>query len=220
MAGKKQDLSGKQFGKLTVVSIAERKRDRGGASRIWWKCKCECGNECVIRASALTKKTGFQQSCGCLRHKGNPKHGLYHTRLHKIWSNMKTRCLNPNSPRYKDYGGRGITICEEWQEDFISFYSWAIEHGYREDLTIDRINNDGNYEPSNCRWADSFMQRRNRKDTHLISYNGETLTAKEWSKKIGGNDHLVGYRLRAGWDEIRAITTPPTKRRKCNGKAI
>lgn len=211
------DLSGKKIGKLTVISPV-RIRDKKGRSRVWWNCHCDCGKDCLIRASALTRTKERQKSCGCmLASFGGTKHGLYHTRLHKTWSNMKTRCFNPNCKRYMDYGGRGITVCDEWKNDFLVFYKWAINNGYSDELTLDRINNDGNYEPSNCRWAEPFTQRINRRDVHLITYNGETLTAKEWSKRIGGNEHLVSYRLRAGWDEIKAITTPPTKRRKFYG---
>jgi len=211
------DLTGKKIGKLTVISPI-RIRDSKGASRVWWNCRCECGNECVVRASVLLKKKDYQKSCGCmLASYGGMKHGLYHSRLHKVWANMKSRCFNPNLPRYKDYGGRGITMCKEWADDFMAFYEWAIANGYADDLTIDRIDNDGNYCPENCRWATMKEQRHNRKDVHLITYNNETLSAKEWSLRLGGGATLVGYRLRNGWDVVKAITTPPRKKVSDNG---
>ena len=109
-------------------------------------------------------KSGKIKSCGCLNKQGNPKHGLRYTRLYRIWINMKTRCYNKNTNRYKDYGARGITICNEWRNDFMSFYNWSMNNGYDENLTIDRINNDKNYEPSNCRWITVKEQNRNKRN--------------------------------------------------------
>lgn len=152
---------GTVFGRLTVI---ERQiiNHRG-----YYSCKCECGNTVTIRGDALTM--GRTHSCGCIIKEnaktGNNrrKHGLWGSRLHRIWGAMKTRCHNPKSPRYNDYGGRGITVCDEWLNDFKAFYDWAMSHGYADNLTIDRKNVNGNYEPSNCRWATVQEQNQNKR---------------------------------------------------------
>lgn len=157
--GKFIDLTGQRFGRLTVIQRAENK---GVITR--WLCECDCGNEKVIRAQDL--KEGKTQSCGCLRSElvseRNYVHGHSEERIHNIWRGMKKRCLNPKSKSYKDYGARGIRICDEWLNDFQAFYDWAIANGYSDSLSIDRIDNDGNYRPSNCRWADRKTQNINQ----------------------------------------------------------
>lgn len=133
--------------------------------------------------------------------KGNYKHGGTHTRLYDIWKKMRSRCFNPNNPKYYRYGGRGISICEEWS-DFAMFRDWAIHNGYDEKLTIDRINNDGNYEPINCRWATAKEQANNRgirSDTTVITWNGETHSLMEWSKILGIKYKTLIERKRRGW---------------------
>lgn len=127
------------------------------------------------------------------------RHGKRNTRLYRIWSNMKTRCFNSNDKHYKNWGGRGITVCNEWKNNFKTFYDWAMSHGYEDNLTIDRINNDGNYEPSNCRWVKAEEQGKNQRKTHLLTYNGETHSCREWEHilKTGKNTILVRYNK--GW---------------------
>lgn len=161
------DLKGKKFGRLTALEkVGEYK---GNAL---WKCICECGNTKVIRSDQLRKN--IVRSCGCLKKEqdkinlNQTKHNKEGTRLYFIWINMKTRCYNKNNKTYKYYGKRGITICEEWKNDFQAFYDWAMENGYNEkakrgECTIDRINNDGNYEPSNCRWVSMKIQQKNKR---------------------------------------------------------
>lgn len=154
--GKTKDLTGKKFGKLSVVEMCGKSK----AGQSLWLCVCDCGNKTTVQYGNLT--SGYTKSCGCLR--GRPKQtGMSHTRIYHIWYGMKQRCYNPKSPKYKNWGGRGITLCDEWKDDFFAFRDWAIANGYREDLTIDRINVNGNYEPSNCRWATLQEQGSNKR---------------------------------------------------------
>lgn len=138
----------------------------------------------------------------------NYKHGLRKTRLFSIWTNMLTRCNNTKSYCFHRYGGRGITVCEEWINDFKSFYDWSISNGYTDDLSIDRIDNDGNYEPSNCRWVNNKKQASNRSSNHLITINGETKTITQWSEIYKINRCTINSRIVSGWNEIMAVTTP------------
>jgi len=178
----KHDLVGQKFSRLTVIKRLEN--DSRNAVR--WECQCECGNKTITRTHNLM--SGKAESCGCknadelevIRY----KHGMNRAKIYKQWSSMKDRCLNPNSQMYKHYGGRGIKLCEEWI-DFIPYYNWAIQAGYREGLSIDRIDNDGNYEPSNCRWVTQKEQSLNNRRNVRITYKGETLTRTEWCEKYG-----------------------------------
>lgn len=152
------ELAGQKFFRLTVVSIAP---SRDGAR--WWNCEYECGASKDIRGADLRR--GYVTSCGCwLREMpaARKTHGLSHTRLYRIWQGMRDRTGNPDASRYAYYGGRGIAVCSEWQ-DFSTFSDWALSHGYAGNLSIDRIDNDGNYEPANCRWATQSQQVRNRR---------------------------------------------------------
>ena len=136
------------------------------------------------------------------------------TRLQNIWGNMKTRCYNKNDKRYHRYGGRGIEIYEEWKNNFSAFRDWAMSNGYADDLTIDRINNDGNYEPSNCRWVTDKEQANNRSNNHYVTYKGETLSLTKWSEKLNIGYDVTKRRLARGWSVERAFETPKEVHRK------
>ena len=132
-----------------------------------------------------------------------------YTRLGRIYHNMKTRCTNPNYDKYKWYGGKGITICEEWMNSYDRFEEWALSHGYKDDLTLDRIDPDGNYTPDNCRWIDRKEQANNRTSNHFITYNGKTQTIQQWSEELGILRSRIDRRLEAGWPIERIFTEPP-----------
>ena len=206
------DLTGQRFGRLTVLSRAEDYISPKGKKSSRWLCQCDCGNIKVILGSAL--KNRRTRSCGCIAKEkiGNYKrtHGKYQTRIYKTWRGMKDRCLNTKHNRYPRYGGRGISICEEWLH-FESFYEWAMAHGYRDGLSIDRINVNGNYEPSNCRWITIKKQANNKGNSRYLTFNGETHTMAEWSEITGINYDTIRNRLNSGWTTEQVLTTKQKK---------
>ena len=139
--------------------------------------------------------------------RGNYRHGMRYTRIYNIWRSMRQRCSNPKCKNYKNYGGRGITVCQEW-EDFQTFYDWAMSNGYAEDLTIDRVDVNGDYEPSNCRWVSYKIQANNKSDSKFIEVNGISHTIAEWSDITGIQKATIWARLQKGWSIERAITEP------------
>lgn len=183
------DLTGRVYGSLTVIKQAEGQISPSGRHHKMWLCKCECGNFKVINGENL--KRGLAQSCGCYQKKQASAacitHGDTDSRLYAVWCAIKRRCDNPNVPEYPRYGGRGITMCKEWHDNYASFKEWAYLNGYDENAprgkcTIDRIDNDGNYEPDNCRWVDHRTQMNNVSYNHFETYNGETHTVAEWAE--------------------------------------
>ena len=139
--------------------------------------------------------------------------GYTQTRLYRSWTAMRSRCNDPNSPDYRNYGGRGITVCDEWNEYFITFAEWAIDNGYRDGLTIERIDNDKGYYPGNCRWVDRLAQNNNRRDNRKLTLNGVTHNLSQWARITGLKENCIRERLRRGWSEEDALTKPVKKGR-------
>ena len=151
-------------------------------------------------------------------HKGcnNPnfKHGLTNTHLFRTWSNAKSRCEDVNSIPFKDYGGRGIVVCEEWRKDFLAFYEWAIANGYKKGLTLDRIDNNKGYSPENCRWTTMKEQSNNRRNNVYLVFNGEEKTVSQWAESIGISRETLYKRLNHGWSVEKTLGTPARKYKK------
>lgn len=192
-----QKYAGKKWNYLTAIKF-----DHKDSTGVYFLCKCDCGKEKVIRIDHVT--SGSTISCGCKRKIGVKKHGLSRTRIYKEHQQLIQRCTNPNSPRYNEYGGRGITVCEEWLEPapkgFENFYNWAINNGYRDDLSIDRINNDAGYSPDNCRWITLYDQSWNKQQTKHIDYVDGKHTVREIKESSGSDidydtlrDRLINY---------------------------
>jgi hypothetical protein len=210
------DLTGQKFGRLMVIQRVENIKGRTA-----FLCKCDCGN--LIKVIGHNLKTGTTKSCGCLAIEQSKinvkkmikynaenipqfKHGLCKHRLFRIWANMHDRCMRKKCPAYKDYGGRGITICQEWINDFMNFYNWSMANGYKDCLSLDRINFNGNYEPSNCRWANSKTQNRNSRQCVYYEYKGEKYTRGELAELSGLSYDVIRYRLNHNWDVEKAVT--------------
>lgn len=201
------DLTGQRFGRLTVVNQVGKNQHR----EVVWNCQCDCGNECLVGGYNL--RSGCTKSCGCLSvdkaRTMNKSHGKYGSRLYNIWRNMKARCYRVSSEDFVNYGARGITICDEWRNDFQAFYDWAMANGYRDDLTIDRVDANGNYNPDNCRWSTPKEQSNNTRLNHRIEFNGETHTISEWADICGVKYNTLYARLiRKHWGIEEALTTP------------
>lgn len=187
--GAKRPLEGMRFGKLTVLAEHPERDNRGA---IMWVCKCDCGNTKIINGNSL--RSGRSTTCGC----STRKHGMRNTRLWNIFDGMLKRCYKPSHQWYKRYGGRGIVICDEWLKDRGSFFSWALANGYRDDLTIDRIDTNGNYCPENCRWVDMKTQINNRSTTPTVEIDGECKTISEWASVTGIAYQTIYRRYKRG----------------------
>ena len=210
---KRRELSGMQFGRITVLNVAYIKKGHK-----YYNCVCECGNAKVISGSHLA--SGASKSCGCMVGIRNIErfttHGQSKSRLYRIWRGIKNRCLNPNDTNYPYYGGRGITISDEWLNNFEAFQAWSQNNGYDESLTIDRIDVNGNYEPNNCRWVNRKVQARNKRDNHLVTINGITKYITDWVEESPVSLTTIYQRIRDGWtvEDAILITDRRKERRK------
>jgi hypothetical protein len=191
-----EDLTGKKFGRWTVLEKTKKEND----SRAYYKCKCDCGT--IRNVMVYNLKSGTSLSCGCLKKENNRKnnttHGESKTKLYKVWAEMKKRCLKKSCSDYENYGGRGITICDEWI-DYVNFRNWSLLNGYKDNLSIDRINNDKGYNPNNCRWATRKEQMNNTRRNHRFEINNEKLTVTEIAKKCNKNTSVISTRIKQGY---------------------
>lgn len=208
-----RNLKGLKFGRLYVVDEYKRDKNKG----IMWLCKCDCGKETIVRSYCLLSEN--TKSCGCLRNEESKKRSTIHnksnSRIYYIWCGMKSRCYNKRNKAFKNYGGRGINICDYWKSSFLNFANWSENNGYNEKLTIERIDVNGNYEPNNCKWCTYKEQNNNRRNNHLIEFNGKIMTLNQWSEKTGiGRATILARIDRDNWDIKRALTTPVRKIRK------
>jgi len=211
-SGPRIDLTGRRFGRLEVKELDHRS-DKG---HYYWKCLCDCGEEIVVYSSNLL--SGDNVSCGCYHSKElstrNYKHGFSKTRLEHIRKDMYRRCYAPKTVGYPRYGGRGIIMCDEWKNNPASFFEWAVNNGYEEHLTIDRINNNGNYEPSNCKWSTMKEQANNTRRNRYYTVNGLSKNINQWSNYLGIKVATLYGRLYSGWSEEKTFTTPLDTTRK------
>lgn len=202
------DLTGQRFGRLTVLKRADDLIQPSGQHKTQWLCKCDCGNVLTVQGNNL--KNGHTKSCGCYL-TDNPSHAKHNkcsTRLYKCWKHIKQRCYDKKAKGYADYGGREITVCDEWLHDFQAFYDWAMTNGYKDDLTIDRIDNNKGYSPDNCRWATKKEQANNKRNNHLITYNGKTQTLAQWADELHTNYKKLYSRIVIyDWDIEKAFKT-------------
>lgn len=199
----RSDLIGQRFGRLLVVKQATSKNQK-----TMWECLCDCGNTTVVPAGDL--KSQKVTSCKCYNREISSTHKMSKTKIYKVWSNMKSRCLNDKWPRYKDYGGRGITVCDKWLT-FEGFYE-DMHHGYEEGLSIDRIDVNGNYEPNNCKWSTPKEQSRNQRTNHRYLVKGEWLTINEIEERYNVDAGLVRSRLRRGINPDEALKKTSQKK--------
>ena len=188
----KKEMIGKKYGKWTVLKETKQRDKQHGTIR--YLCKCECGREQIVDGHSLRK--GISKYClSCKQYKGHTNTFIKNRRLINIYNGMISRCYYKKNPHYKNYGGRGIKVCQEWLNNKGLFYNWAINNGYKDNLTIDRIDNNGNYEPNNCRWATKIEQANNTSRNRLIKYNNKTKTLAEWAKELNMSQQKLKYRL-------------------------
>lgn len=198
-----KDITGQRFGRLVVTGYAEKGH---------YNCICDCGNiRKVLRQNLVS---GKQVSCGCYAKDRTKermsKHGMTKTPLYNVWNSMKNRCNNQNVKCYASYGGRGLTVCDEWQNDFQAFYDWAINNGWKQGLQIDRISNDDGYNPKNCRIVTQIENENNRRDNRIIEYKGKKYTVTQLANECGFSRHLLYDRIfMRGWSVDEAVSIEP-----------
>jgi len=210
----KTDLTGMKFGRLTVLRLSKERF----LDQVSWDCLCDCGKTTIATTTHLRK--GFKKSCGCYHDEAASEraktHGESKSRLYKTHQALKNRCLNKNCKAYKNYGLRGITVCDEWlgENGYLNFREWAYKNGYKSELTIDRIDNNKGYSPENCRWATIKEQENNKRTCHYVTINGITKNLTEWSEIYGIKRDTVKCRLKNGWNVIDALTLPINPKRR------
>lgn len=212
MVKTKENLTDKTFGRLTVLYQVEDHMCPSGRRHDQWLCQCECGSEPVVIIGDSLRYGNHTRSCGCLDKETKAiratKHGDSYTKLYGLYTSMLGRCNNVNDKRYDDYGGRGIYVCQEWMSDYENFKKWAIEHGYKEGLSLDRKDNNKGYYPDNCRWVTQKIQANNTRRNRIIEYNGTKKTIAEWADVFGITYSALYGRLRRGWNIADALTKP------------
>lgn len=196
-----RDLKGERFGRLEVVEFVGIQNHFA-----MWLCRCDCGNTTIVRGGNLT--AGQVRSCGCLAKLNGITHGGSKTRLYRIWYGIIRRTEDATRDDYKRYGAKGIRICDEWRHDFVAFRDWALSNGYDDTLSIDRIDNLGNYEPSNCCWVSKSAQENNKRLTKRLTVDGISKTPAEWERVSGIPASRIRRRIKAGWDNRRAVFEP------------
>ena len=195
--GKFVDLTGMRFGQLTVLRRSEIRY----FSNIMWECECDCGEKLLL-ASAILRRG--QKSCiKCCHKRESAPYRVSETHIYKIWQSIKSRCFRKSDRAYRYYGGRGIVMCDEWKNDFFAFQDWIVGHGYKDDLTIDRIDNNGNYCPGNCRFVTMKEQSRNKRNNIFVEHDGEVKILSDWAKELGMSKQAMFNRFRSGWNMDR-----------------
>lgn len=213
------DLTGMTFGKLKAIEMDRNFQSNDGQFK--WKCKCDCGAITYVTTRNLI--SGVTKSCGCIKFNPNSPYKIdkVFKKLLVVWTGMKKRCGNPNYEHYDIYGGRGIVVCREWQS-FKPFYKWALSNGYSTGLQIDRINTNGNYEPSNCRWVTPKENSQNKRNNKYITINGETKLISQWAKEADVTTKTINDRIERGWSESELLSGPRKRNsiRKHTGKTL
>lgn len=206
--GNAKDITGQRFFRL--VALGPVGRDNHG--KIKWLCQCDCGEQAVVQGNHL--RSGQTKSCGCANREAtlerSTTHGLHHDPLYRVWTSMKDRCHSPRNKSYSRYGGRGISVCDEWNHDFQAFYDHVVQlSGYEiAGMTLDRIDNDGDYEPGNVRWATNSEQGRNTSVNVVLEFNGKTQCVTAWAEELGMKATTLWHRIRMGWSVERMLTEP------------
>jgi hypothetical protein len=217
--GSRYNLLGQVFGRWTVIAFDESVK---AYEKSRWICKCECGVEKSVLQDSLL--AGRSLSCGCYEYEltsiRSRTHGESSTHLYKAWNSMKERCLYEKFPGYKDYGGRGIVICDEWVNDYLTFKEWALNNGYAKTLSLDRIDVNGNYTPQNCRWITMSEQQHNKRTNVFLEYNGERHTLAQWGMITGLGKSTIISRKNKGWSVEQILTTPKLCRNASNPRII
>ena len=196
--------SGKKYNKLTILSELPRRRGSSGRSHRRVLCLCDCGK--TLEVDFLSVRYGAGKSCGCLKGKGNYKHGKSKTHVYEVWSGMIKRCNNPNDPEYKNYGGRSIKVCDQWRDSFKNFFDDMGEPPPK--MTLERKDVNGNYCLGNCKWATRKEQARNRRTNVCVVFNGKKLCLADWAEELGLPEKALQTRVRRGWTIERALTQP------------